>query len=140
MSGSPVRRPLAIAAGTLLTATATNLWAENVHDNPFFMTDLSSGYMVAQKQSEGKSGEGKCGGKKMFKKMDKNGDGKISRPEFMQAHRKMFVKMDKNKDGMLDLEEVERMKKEKMGRKQEKSIEGKCGEGKCGEGKCGRKK
>lgn len=98
MTTSNRKKPLTIAVGTLLTASVTHLYAGDIQDNPFSMSELSSGYMVAEQKEEGKCGEGKCGGKKMLKKMDKDGDGKISREEFMQAHREMFVKMDKNKD------------------------------------------
>ncbi|MBA2411003.1 MAG: hypothetical protein H0V62_14995 [Gammaproteobacteria bacterium] len=78
---------LAIAAGTALTAGAAAIPAANAGQNPFSMTELSSGYSVAgidldvvrfadgkcgsnkekegkcgeDKQGEGKCGEGKCG-------------------------------------------------------------------------------
>lgn len=132
MTTSNPRKPLTIAVGTLLTASVTNLFAGDIQDNPFSMSDLSSGYMVAEKETAGKGGEGECGAKKMFKKMDTDGDGEISRMEFMQAHGKMFMKMDKNDDGMLEPDEIKQMKKEKMKKKRENSMEGKCGEGKCG--------
>ncbi len=132
-------KSVAATVSTLLAAsviTAPGIASEN----PFQMTELSSGYMVAEK--EGKCGEGKCGGMKMggkcgmgmmMKKMDADGDGAISKEEFMQHHEKKFAKKDKNADGKITEDEMKMMK------------EGKCGgmkmkEGKCGEGKCGGKK
>ena len=107
-------------------------------DNPFEMTELSSGYMVAE--SHGKY----C--KKKMKKMDTNKDGSVSKDEFMSHAEKKFAKKDKNGDGVLTEDEMKRMKKHSEGKCGEgkcgegKCGEGKCGEGKCGEGKCGEKK
>jgi EF-hand domain pair len=39
----------------------------------------------------------------MFKKVDTNGDGKISREEFLAYHRKIFDMLDKQKKGMVGL-------------------------------------
>ncbi|EGF32135.1 hypothetical protein IMCC9480_2874 [Oxalobacteraceae bacterium IMCC9480] len=39
----------------------------------------------------------------MMKEMDANGDGMISKEEFMKHHEKMFDAMPKNKDGMVDM-------------------------------------
>lgn len=41
--------------------------------------------------------------KEMFKKIDANGDGKISREEFLAYHRKIFDMLDKQKKGMIGL-------------------------------------
>lgn len=68
--------PLAFAFGAALTAGMA-IPAANAADNPFGMTELSSGYMVAG--AEGKCGEGKCGEGKKDKvqaKGDKKGEGK----------------------------------------------------------------
>ena len=136
-------KPLAIALGAAFVTTLATTPVANAAENPFAMSDLSSGYMVAEK-TEGKCGEGKCGGaKKMDKEgkcgegkcgmqmMDADGDGKVTKDEFTKAHDAMFSKKDKNSDGVLDADEM-------------KAMEGKCGgdkkmgkEGKCGEGKCG---
>lgn len=45
------------------------------------------------------------GGMMDMKKMDTNGDGVISKEEFMSAHGKMFDQM-KNKDGVIDLKNM----------------------------------
>ena len=50
-------KPVAFALGAALVTT---LPIANAADNPFAMTELSSGYMVAD-AAEGKCGEGKCG-------------------------------------------------------------------------------
>ncbi|MFT5534417.1 MAG: hypothetical protein ACI8WM_002299 [Burkholderiaceae bacterium] len=39
----------------------------------------------------------------MMKEMDANGDGMISKEEFMKHHEKMFDAMPKNKDGLVDM-------------------------------------
>jgi Ca2+-binding EF-hand superfamily protein len=41
--------------------------------------------------------------KEMFMKVDANGDGKISREEFLAYHRKIFDMLDKEKKGMVGL-------------------------------------
>jgi len=81
-------KPLVIALGTAFVTTLAITPVANAAENPFAMSDLSSGYMVAEK-AEGKCGgdkmkegkmkmdkEGKCGGDKMKEgkmKMDKEG-------------------------------------------------------------------
>lgn len=44
-----------------------------------------------------------------MKSMDANGDGMISKEEFMKFHEAMFDKMKKNKAGMVDVKELEMM-------------------------------
>ncbi|SOD17116.1 hypothetical protein [Nitrosomonas ureae] len=89
-------KPVSIALGTALVTSlaATNLTAETPA-NPFAMSELSSGYMLAygdsakkavqegksdgksemKKDMEGKCGEGKCGGKKEMKQDMEGKDG-----------------------------------------------------------------
>ncbi|MGR6035776.1 MAG: EF-hand domain-containing protein [Candidatus Nitrosoglobus sp.] len=43
----------------------------------------------------------------MFQKMDKNGDGKISKQEFEEAANNKFERMDTNKDGYISKAEFE---------------------------------
>jgi len=104
-------KPLSVALGTAVTAALATVPAVQAAENPFGMTQLSEGYMVAgegkcggMKEKEGKCGEGKCGGDKA-KKEGKCGEGK--------------AKEGKCGEGMSD-------------DKAKKAKEGKCGEGKCG--------
>jgi uncharacterized low-complexity protein len=143
MSNKTVIKPLVVALSTAFIGSIAGTSVANADVNPFGMTQLSSGYMVADSH-EMKCGEGKCGGSKGKKEgkcgegkcgmssMDADGDGKVTKDEFMAGHEKKFAAKDKNSDGVLDAKEMEG-----------KCGEGKCGgdktkkEGKCGEGKCG---
>ena len=111
-------KPTLVAISTMIAASAFASQLVSADDNPFEMTDLSSGYMVAD--NHGKY----C--KKNMKKMDTNEDGSVSKDEFMAYMEKKFARKDKNGDGILSADEMKKMKKH--------------GEGKCGEGKCGEKK
>ncbi len=71
MSKKTVVKPLSVALGAAFVASLAGTSVANAADNPFSMTELSSGYMVAdshegkcggeKKAKEGKCGEGKCG-------------------------------------------------------------------------------
>lgn len=116
-------KPLAAAVGAVFTVNLTPLTAAAA-DNPFGYSQLTSGDLVADEGGgnvEGKCGPGKCG----VKRMDSDGDGKVSKEEFMKAHKdeSKFTALDANHDGFLDATEMKKM------------IEGKCGEGKCGTSK-----
>ena len=82
MSQISTKKPLAIALGAAFVTTLAATPVANAAENPFAMSDLSSGYMVAdshmdgdKKMEEGKCGEGKCGGDKA-KTEGKCGEGK----------------------------------------------------------------
>ena len=45
---------------------------------------------------------------KMMEKVDTDGDGKVSKEEFMAKHEKMFTKMDADGDGYLSKEEMKK--------------------------------
>ena len=45
-------------------------------------------------------------GGKMMERIDTDGDGKISKAEFMAKHEEKFTQMDKNSDGFLTPEEI----------------------------------
>jgi len=67
-------KPLAAAIGTAVLTSLASMPVAQADASPFGMTDLGSGYQVAQEgkcggaakkpAAEGKCGEGKCGGKK----------------------------------------------------------------------------
>jgi len=61
MSKATQKTPLVLAVSTALTIGLSATSTVNAADNPFGLTDLSSGYMVV---AEGKCGEGTCGGDK----------------------------------------------------------------------------
>jgi uncharacterized low-complexity protein len=133
MSKKATISPLSVALGTVFTVSLANTAVTNAAENPFSMTPLSGGYMML---AEGKCGEGKCGagkdkggeGKCGMARMDADGDGKVTRDEFMQGHEAMFEKIDQNSDGVIDQTEREAHMKKKRGFMKD----GKCGEGKCG--------
>ena len=116
MSDKSALKPLAAALGTVLTVSLANIAVSNAEENPFSMKPLSSGYMMLAegKCGEGKCGEGKCGAGKAdagkaaegrcgMGRMDADGDGNVTREEFMQGHEVMFDKIDQNGDGVQDL-------------------------------------
>lgn len=71
MSKKSELKPLAAALGAVLATSAFTIPTASAEENPFTITELSSGYMVADNHKEGKCGEGKCGGMKMMMgKMD----------------------------------------------------------------------
>lgn len=61
--------------------------------------------------------------------MDTDGDGNVSKEEFMKGHEAKFDQIDANGDGVIDPSEREAYMQQKR--------KGKGGEGMCGEGKCG---
>jgi len=109
MSQKSTKNSLAIALGAAFVTSLAAAPVANAAENPFAMSELSSGYQVAE-MAEGKCGEGKCGGDKM-KKEGKCGEGKMD-------------KEGKCGEGKMD-------KEGKCGEGKVKK-EGKCGEGKCG--------
>ena len=114
MSEKITKKPLAIALGAAFVTSLTATPVVNAAENPFAMSELSSGYTIADSHMEGKCGEGKCGGDKAAAEGDKaaaEGDKAAAEGDKATAEGKCG--------------------------------EGKCGgdktkvEGKCGEGKCG---
>lgn len=138
MSKKTAIRPLTLVLGAVFTVSLANAASANAAENPFSMESLSDGYqtLAEGKCGEGKCGEGKCGagkgGERKFgmARMDTDGDGKVTKEEFMQGHEAMFEKIDQNGDGVIDQTERGAHMKKGCMRK-----EGKCGEGKCGSSK-----
>jgi uncharacterized low-complexity protein len=112
MSQETIKKPLAIALGAAFVTTLAATPVANAADNPFAMSELSSGYMVAE-MAEGKCGEGKCGGDKSKTDAEgKCGEGKCGGDKAKTAAE---GKCGEGKCGG-----------------EMKATEGKCGEGKCG--------
>ncbi|MBA3581679.1 MAG: hypothetical protein H0W44_04415 [Gammaproteobacteria bacterium] len=110
--------PIASALGVTLLASlaAAPVSAEQ---NPFGMTEMSSGYMVAG--AEGKCGEGKCGAKK--KDDAKHAEGKCGEGKCGEGKCGADKKAGSDtKQGVAG----------KGGAEAKTAVEGKCGEGKCG--------
>ena len=82
MSKKSTLKPLAVAMGAAFVTSLAGTNIANAAENPFAMSELSSGYMVAE-MAEGKCGgekkaaeEGKCGGEKKAAEEGKCGEGK----------------------------------------------------------------
>ena len=107
--------PIASALGVTLAATIAASPIAQADQNPFGVSEMSSGYMLAGaeegKCGEGKCGEGKCGDEmKKGAKEGKCGEGKCGENKGKaKGHDKEGKAMGHDKDE-----------------------EGKCGEGKCG--------
>jgi len=97
MSNKTVMKPLAIALGATFITSLAGTTIANATENPFSMTELSSGYMVAEK-AEGKCGEGKCGEGKMQKE-GKCGEGKCGEGKMKGTEGKCGSAEDKAKEG-----------------------------------------
>ena len=73
-------KPIAAAVGAALTASVIAMPTANADANPFEITELSSGFMVAGDHEgscgEGKCGEGKCGEGEGKAEEGKCGEGK----------------------------------------------------------------
>jgi len=126
-------KPLTIVLGVVFTVSLANTTITNAAENPFSIKPVSGGYLML---AEGKCGAGKCGagkdkggaGKCGMGRMDADGDGNVTREEFMKGHEAMFDKIDTNGDGVIDSAERAAQMSKMMGFMKE----GKCGEGKCG--------
>ena len=133
MSKKTAIKPLTIVLGVVFTVSLANTTITNAAENPFSIKPVSGGYLML---AEGKCGAGKCGagkdkgaeGKCGMARMDADGDGNVSREEFMKGHEAMFDKIDTNGDGVIDSAERAAQMSKMMGFMKE----GKCGEGKCG--------
>ncbi len=62
-------KPLSFALGAAFVTTLAATAPASAAENPFAMTEIAGGYMVAE-SAEGKCGEGKCGGSKEEAKAD----------------------------------------------------------------------
>ncbi len=71
-------KPIAAALGTTLVIALAASPIANAANNPFSLTEISSGYMVAD-QAEGKCGEGKCGEGKAKNKKESEGKSRVAK-------------------------------------------------------------
>ncbi|MDT8387981.1 MAG: hypothetical protein RQ736_10730 [Thiogranum sp.] len=108
MSRKIVLKPVAAAIGAAFVTSLAGASVAHAAENPFAMTELSSGYTVADAHmTEGKCGEGKCGEAAAATDADhkETAEGKCGEGKCGEA--------------MKDADTKE-------------PAEGKCGEGKCG--------
>jgi uncharacterized low-complexity protein len=119
MSQTAIKKPLAIALGAVFVTSLAGTPVANAAENPFAMSELSSGYKVAE------MGEGKCGGDKA-KEEGKCGGGDKAMEEGKCGGDKAKAegKCGGDKAETMATEGADKAKKE-----------GKCGEGKCGANK-----
>ena len=115
MSQKSTLKPLAVAVSAAFVTSLASTPIANAAENPFAMSELSGGYMVADSHMEGKCGEGKCGAEKKAGKEGKCGEGKCGAEKKAGAEGKCG-------EG-------------KCGAEKKTDKEGKCGEGKCGANK-----
>ena len=105
--------PLAIAAGAAFVTSLAGTTVANAAENPFAMSELSRGYMVAE-MAEGKCGEGKCGGEKKAATEGKCGEGMKATTEGKCGGEKKATTEGKCGEG-------------KCGGEKKATTEGKCG-------------
>jgi len=116
MSKKTVLKPVAVAIGAAFVTSLAGTSIANAAQNPFSMTELSSGYMVA----EGDMKEGKCGESHMKEKEGKCGEGKMDKEGMDKSKMKKEGKCGEGKcgEGKMDKEGMDKSKMKK---------EGKCG-------------
>jgi len=110
MSQKTTMKPLTLALGAAFVTSLAGTPVANAAENPFAMSELSSGYMVTE------MAEGKCGGEKKMEE-GKCGEGKAGATATESADK--ATAEGKCGEG-------------KCGGEKKMDKEGKCGEGKCG--------
>ena len=123
MQNKTLKKSLSLAASSslVLALTAGTAFA-NTQSNPFSATTLSSGYMLADKGSEAKCGEAKCGSNAAMKKTSseaKCGEAKCG-SDASSAMKSSEAKCGEAKCGSSKSKPI---------------VEAKCGEAKCGSSK-----
>lgn len=112
---------LKTALGTTLALSLAGSGAAAAATNPFAMAEvqgpaveLAEGKCGGQKsttKAEGKCGEGRCGGAAKMSQADVDGDGRVTRGEYLEwakeEARRRFEAMDINDDGAVDRAEME---------------------------------
>ena len=128
MNKKQTLKPVSAAIGAAFAGSLAAMPGVQAADNPFAMTELSSGYMVAM--------EGKCGGSMNMKNM---GEGKCGNMKNMKKHDDDKSSKEGKCGGSMNMKNMGEgkcgnMKNMKKHDDDKSSKEGKCGEGKCGEG------
>ena len=150
MSKEPFKKtPLALAIGTAFTISLAQDSVANTQDNPFGMSDLSSGYMVAEaKDSEGKCGsskktaEGQCGAltdneKALLDAMTPEEKAQLKQ-SMIAMMKQMGTLSEEEKQAKMDeitpqqQAMIKMIKAEEIAAQSNKGKEGQCGEGQCG--------
>lgn len=140
------KTPLALAIGTAFTVSLAQTAIANTQDNPFGMSALSSGYMVAEaKSSEGKCGEGKCGALTEDDKALLDAMTPTEKEQLKQSVTEMMTQMKgmsaEDKQAKMKAMTPQQQAMMKMIQAEKTAADGNKGkEGQCGEGKCGSKK
>jgi uncharacterized low-complexity protein len=122
MSQKTTLKPLTLALGAAFVTSLAGTSVANAAENPFAMSDLSSGYMVAEMDENKMEKEGKCGGDKKTEEGKCGGDKKTEEGKCGGDKKTEEGKCGGDKtmeEGQSDGE-----------KKTDK--EGNCGEGKCG--------
>jgi uncharacterized low-complexity protein len=135
------KKPLALAMGTAFTVSLAQIAIANTQDNPFGMSDLSSGYMVA----EAKGSEGKFDALTKDDKVLLDAMSPAEKEQLKQSVTEMMTQMEKmsaeDKKAKMKIMTPQQQAMMKMIQAEKIAAEGNKGkEGKCGEGKCGSKK
>jgi len=108
-------KPISAAVGAILASSAFIVTPVTADENPFQMLDLNSGHMVADSH----------GGKHdKMKMMDTDGDGSVSKDEFITYAEKKFNHKDKNGDSVLSADEMKHMKHHGEGKCDYKNSDG----------------
>ncbi len=113
---------VAVALGTVVVGSA---FAVNAQTNPFGFETMEAGYQIVG--SEGKCGEGKCGGDMKKAAAEKAKEGKCGEAKCGADMKKAAA--EKAHEGKCG--------EGKCGGDMKKAAADKAHEGKCGEGKCG---
>ena len=71
-------KPVAAVLGTTFAVALAASPIANAANNPFSLTEISTGYIVAD-QAEGKCGEGKCGEGKAKNKKESEGKSRVAK-------------------------------------------------------------
>lgn len=135
------KTPLALAIGTAFTVSLAQTTLANTQDNPFGMSELSSGYMVA----EAKGSEVKFDALTKDDKALLDAMSPAEQEQLKQSLTKMMTQMEKmsaeDRKAKIKTMTPQQQAMMKMIQAEKIAAEGNKGkEGKCGEGKCGSKK